>query len=218
MIRKCKKHWSAQRDPGGECMRGKVIYRIAAGTCGVCITYSLMMQAVHGESPSQSASGVWRVNPSAVTAQAASDSSRQAEYLTDSRQAPADPWYTDYSYSDRKRGKQRGGKDRHGDMPDGYDSVYGNSGAYDGQASPSAEREKQRAGISGDQNDQSSISAVQSNASGDPPTLQQYLSLLRCSGCRHNCCLLSPRCMKGRTKQKNATAQYQTTYGGSDRA
>ena len=45
----------------------------------------------------------------------------------------------------------------------------------------------------------------QEEPSGDVPTLQQFLSMLRCGGCHRNCILLSPRCMKGRSKAENAT-------------
>ena len=58
------------------------------------------------------------------------------------------------------------------------------------------------------------VDSQQADTSGEPPTLAQFLSALRCGGCRHNCCLINPRCMKGKTKMKNATAQYQQTYGG----
>ena len=53
----------------------------------------------------------------------------------------------------------------------------------------------------------------QEEPSGDVPTLQQFLSMLRCGGCHRNCILLSPRCMKGRSKAENATIEYQQTYG-----
>ena len=194
-------------------MRGKVIYRIAAGTCSVCITYSLIMQAIHGESPSQAAAEVWAVTPTAMTAQVQPTVVPQTEYPSDTWQMPGNSWYS--SSRGGKRGRQQGGRDRHGkDSFDGYTDSYGSSGYDGGQAPGSTDEEKERAGITDPQDQQDSENSSQSAASGDPPTLQQYLSLLRCSGCRHNCCLLSPRCMKGRTKQKNATVQYQTTYGG----
>ena len=48
---------------------------------------------------------------------------------------------------------------------------------------------------------------------GDVPTLSEYLSLLICGGCRHNCSLVSPRCMKGRSKAESATEEYYAIYG-----
>ena len=47
----------------------------------------------------------------------------------------------------------------------------------------------------------------------DKPTLEEYLSGLRCSGCRHNCSLLSPRCMNGARKASQAESAYYQTYG-----
>ncbi len=47
----------------------------------------------------------------------------------------------------------------------------------------------------------------------DKPSLSDYLSGLRCSGCRHNCSLLSPRCMNGARKASQAESAYYATYG-----
>ena len=53
----------------------------------------------------------------------------------------------------------------------------------------------------------------QNDTSGDVPSLSQFLSTMICGGCRHNCPLISPRCMKGRTKAESATVEYYETYG-----
>ncbi len=42
----------------------------------------------------------------------------------------------------------------------------------------------------------------------EKPTLEEFLRGLRCSGCRHNCTLLSPRCMNGARKASQAESQY----------
>lgn len=47
----------------------------------------------------------------------------------------------------------------------------------------------------------------------EKPSLADYLSGLRCSGCRHNCTLLSPRCMNGARKASQAESAYYATYG-----
>lgn len=57
------------------------------------------------------------------------------------------------------------------------------------------------------------IAAQQNDASGDVPTLEQFLSTLICGGCWHNCSLVSPRCMRGRAKAESATVEYYETYG-----
>ena len=48
---------------------------------------------------------------------------------------------------------------------------------------------------------------------GDVPSLTEFLSTMICGGCRHNCSLVSPRCMKGRSKAESATVEYYETYG-----
>ena len=47
----------------------------------------------------------------------------------------------------------------------------------------------------------------------DVPTIEEYLRNLRCSGCRHNCSLLSPRCMNGARKASQAESEYYALYG-----
>ena len=48
---------------------------------------------------------------------------------------------------------------------------------------------------------------------GDVPSLTEFLSTMICGGCRHRCSLVSPRCMKGRSKAESATVEYYETYG-----
>lgn len=47
----------------------------------------------------------------------------------------------------------------------------------------------------------------------DTPTLEEYLSKLRCGGCGHNCSLANPRCMRGARKQSSAKSEYSELYG-----
>ena len=47
----------------------------------------------------------------------------------------------------------------------------------------------------------------------DTPTLEEYLSKLRCGGCGHNCSLANPRCMRGARKQSSAKSEYSKLYG-----
>ncbi len=46
----------------------------------------------------------------------------------------------------------------------------------------------------------------------EKPSLEEFLKSLRCSGCRHNCTLFSPRCMNGARKASQAESQYYQTY------
>ena len=48
----------------------------------------------------------------------------------------------------------------------------------------------------------------------EKPSLEEFLKSLRCSGCRHNCTLFSPRCMNGARKASQAQSQYYEMYGG----
>ena len=48
---------------------------------------------------------------------------------------------------------------------------------------------------------------------GDVPSLTEFLSTMICGGCRHRCSLVSPRCMKGRSKAESATVEYYEIYG-----
>ena len=48
----------------------------------------------------------------------------------------------------------------------------------------------------------------------EKPSLEEFLKSLRCSGCRHNCTLFSPRCMNGARKANQAQTQYYELYGG----
>ena len=48
----------------------------------------------------------------------------------------------------------------------------------------------------------------------EKPSLEEFLKNLRCSGCRHNCTLFSPRCMNGARKASQAQSQYYEMYGG----
>lgn len=45
------------------------------------------------------------------------------------------------------------------------------------------------------------------------PTLDEYLSKLKCGGCGHGCSLLNPRCMRGARKQSSAESEYYSLYG-----
>ncbi|WKY48783.1 hypothetical protein Q5O24_05550 [Eubacteriaceae bacterium ES3] len=44
------------------------------------------------------------------------------------------------------------------------------------------------------------------------PTLNEYLSQLRCGGCGKNCSLINPRCGRGQQKASNAQQEYYATY------
>ena len=203
-------------------MRGKVIYRIACGTCSVCITYGLIMQAVQGENVDRTAAE-WAVPPAAVAAEA------MPEPTTVPTAEPVSIPFTEYGTENGQeygggRGRKnrgqwseesggfggRGGRGKHGS--EGYGD-YGND--QEVNYAQSFSEQKQETESASAQEEQDTGSTVQENRTADnPPSLNEFLSAFRCGGCRHNCSLLNPRCMKGRTKKQNATIQYQETYGG----
>ena len=64
-----------------------------------------------------------------------------------------------------------------------------------------------------DDNDEEWQPEPEQQSGGDVPSLSEFLSLMICGGCRHNCSLVSPRCMKGRSKAESATVEYYEIYG-----
>ena len=205
-------------------MRGKVIYRIACGTCSVCITYGLIMQALQGE---------FALSPAAVVADEMPEETAEptveptAVPTAEPTAVPMTEYNNGYTQG-RGRGRKnhgswgeetgnsvsgfggRGGRGRRGF--EGYED-YGNVQEVD--YTESFRELNQEAETISVEDEQETGSTVQENKAADnPPTLNEFLSAFRCGGCRHNCSLLNPRCMKGKTKKQNATAQYQATYGG----
>lgn len=64
-----------------------------------------------------------------------------------------------------------------------------------------------------DDNDAQWQPEPEQQSGGDAPSLTEFLSTMICGGCRHNCSLVNPRCMKGRSKAESATVEYYETYG-----
>lgn len=50
------------------------------------------------------------------------------------------------------------------------------------------------------------------NTASPPPTLEEYLSKLRCTGCGRGCFLLNPRCGKGKMQASQAEKEYNQIY------
>ncbi|MGN0669995.1 MAG: hypothetical protein ACI4JZ_05545, partial [Oscillospiraceae bacterium] len=59
-----------------------------------------------------------------------------------------------------------------------------------------------------------SESISESTETTPPPSVEEYLSKLICTGCGKRCSLLSPRCGKGRIQAESAKEQYYQTYAG----
>ncbi len=50
---------------------------------------------------------------------------------------------------------------------------------------------------------------------GVPPTLDEFLSAMTCTGCGKHCLLISPHCGKGEAQQQEAAEEYEAAYGES---
>ncbi|MBQ3704544.1 MAG: hypothetical protein II885_17600 [Oscillospiraceae bacterium] len=169
-------------------MRGKGLTRLAAGTCSICICYALTMRSIRGES----AMAEW-TDRTALAVETAVPTPEAFE--------PRFPDQQGEISFDSNEGHGRNGH---------KGSRRGRSAFSYPRGSENEEEEKTAAGEKESDHDNS---APREQASGDPPTLSQFLSSLRCGGCRHNCSLFNPRCMKGRSKAQKAQTEYVQTYG-----
>lgn len=59
-----------------------------------------------------------------------------------------------------------------------------------------------------------SESISESTETTAPPSVEEYLSSLICTGCGKRCSLLHPRCGKGQMQAERAKEQYNQTYAG----
>lgn len=203
-------------------MRGKVIYRIACGTFSICMTYGAIVYAFRPTDPVINEPVTEWIEPVETSPVPTSVPMTEPTAVPFTGETEYDSGYG------RKRGKNKGDRGgRHGgNGTDDSGEYYGynrNTEIVPDSFSTSGDEEQSGYSAALSVRDQdSNVSAssdstetLQQDKAGDtPPSLQEFLSALRCSGCRHNCSLLNPRCRKGKTKQQNATVQYQQTYGG----
>ena len=173
-------------------MRTKILYRLATGTCSVCLCYGLVVQTLNGDMAAEALSVY---EPYQIIAETQAPSPSTFPYEQASTQ----------DFPTGRKGKHRGmrGEER-----------WAQSSEPFAPFTPAASEDEEKKRVQEETSDTEDQGAQQPNTAGDSPTLSQFLSGLRCGGCRHNCCLLSPRCMKGRSKQQSATVQYTQTYGG----
>lgn len=184
-------------------MGRKMIGRMAAGVCSICICYGLAVQAFQGK-PTAAEQAV----DTAVVEQAAAPAEETPDTLS-----PEEGGAVQYDYDVPRRHGGRG--KRHGWHEDSdAQTPFGQSPSN--QEPSGAEEDEEEKKKTQEQED-SSDSEQKSSASGDPPTLNQFLSALRCGGCGHNCSLLNPRCMKGRSKAERAQTEYAQTYGSDSK-
>ena len=166
-------------------MRDKIIKRFAAGTIGVCFAYALIRQpfAVM-KNPSELMTADWN---------AASQSALQPT--------------TAYSVTTVPPTLPTEIEDT--DPPQDYAIEQPETEAITEPLQEEIIEDKDSFGNESDEE----IAPQQNESGGDVPSLTQFLSTLICGGCRRNCSLVSPRCMKGRAKAESATVEYYETYG-----
>lgn len=105
-------------------------------------------------------------------------------------------------------------------MPSGdFSSSEGQSEAEKNEESKSDGDETEESGEdidessnNGDDGSETEITSSD-NTQPEPPTLEEYLSRLRCTGCSRRCILTNPHCSKGVAKAATAEIEYYEIYG-----
>ena len=170
-------------------MRDKIIKRFAAGTIGVCFAYALIRQpfAVM-KNPSELMTADWSAATQSTT-QIATVPTTIYPVTTVPETLPDE-------------------------LPTEIIETYPATEQPETEAVTEPLKEKiiEDSEIPENESDEELL-PQQNESGGDVPTLSQFLSTLICGGCRHNCSLVSPRCMKGRAKAESATVEYYETYG-----
>ena len=178
-------------------MRTKIINRLAAGTIGVCFAYALIRQpfAVM-KNPNELMTADWSVaaesttQPTTIYSAGTIPSVSPTEQITEALTEPP----TEIEETIALEEPETESDDTETITDPVQDEVIEDND-------------------SSDDDNSEELSPQQNDMSGDVPTLSQFLSSMICGGCRHNCPLISPRCMKGRAKAESATVEYYETYG-----
>lgn len=170
-------------------MRDKIIKRFAAGTIGVCFAYALIRQpfAVM-KNPSELMTADWSVASQSVT-EPTTVYSVTTVPTTLPEELPTEITETDPLTEEEVEQPEA----------EAITEPLQEEIIEDNESSENESDEE--------------IAPEQNESGGDVPSLTQFLSTLICGGCRHNCPLISPRCMKGRAKAESATVEYYETYG-----
>ena len=166
-------------------MRDKIIKRFAAGTIGVCFAYALIRQpfAVMKD-PGELITANWSTATQSVTQPTTAYSVTTVPPTLPTEIEDTDP-RQDYAIKQPET---------------------------EAITEPLQEEITEDKASSENESDEEML-PQQNESGGDVPTLSQFLSTMICGGCRHNCSLVSPRCMKGRAKAESATVEYYETYG-----
>ncbi len=173
-------------------MRTKIIKRFAAGTVGICFAYALIRQSIAAVNNPNEVLAEWKAVKPSVVSEATQPESSYPE-------TTAAETYRTEEYT----------REQHKNLFIGEEETT--QPAEEMTEAPSTEIIEDYASSENSEEDEQL--APQTEGGGDVPTLTQFLSMMSCGGCRHNCLLVSPRCMKGRAKAESATVEYYETYG-----
>ena len=177
-------------------MRNKIIRRFAAGTIGVCFTYALIrLPFAAMDDPSVI------VNEWTAEIPTASAETTLPATLAPVTEIPLSK-QGGYSYPDPTEAPNE----------DTQEEQTPTQAIEEIVAEQPQEEVVEDSGLS-DSGEDDDANYEQNDTSGDVPTLEQFLSMMNCGGCRHNCLLFSPRCMKGRSKAESAAEEYYEIYG-----
>ena len=169
-------------------MRDKILKRFAVGTIGVCFAYALIRQpfAVMND-PSELIAADWKkTEPTAIV--------QSTQPATTAPTVSPTELFIQYQAETAAPTTVPTEAPTEAVTEAPVEEYFEDNGSDDGVEEEWQEEPEQQSG-------------------GDVPTLSEYLSLLICGGCRHNCSLVSPRCMKGRSKAESATVEYYAIYG-----
>lgn len=169
-------------------MRDKILKRFAVGTIGVCFAYALIRQpfAVMND-PSELIAADWKKTEPTAIVQATQPST------TAPTVSPTE-LFIQYQAETAAPTTVPTEAPTEAVTEASVEEYYEDNGSDDGVEEEWQEEPEQQSG-------------------GDVPTLSEFLSMMICGGCRHNCSLVSPRCMKGRSKAESATEEYYAIYG-----
>lgn len=169
-------------------MRDKILKRFAAGTIGVCFTYALIrMPFAAMNNPSELITADWKKpEPTAVV--------QATQPATAAPTVSPTELFLQYQAETAipTEAPAEAPSEAVTEAPE--EEYIEDNGSDDGVEEEWQEEPEQQSG-------------------GDVPSLSEFLSLMICGGCRHNCSLVSPRCMKGRSKAESATVEYYEIYG-----
>ena len=171
-------------------MRTKIIQRFAAGTIGVCFTYALIRVPFNMINNPVETASEWTTSPP-MTAVAETTQPTTRIQATQGTTTVTLPEPTTEVTEPQTT------------VPPTTEVI----------TEPVTPEEIITNDYSPESNDENEWFYEQNDTSGDVPTLEQFLRNMTCGGCRHNCLLVNPRCMKGRAKAESATVEYYETYG-----